>query len=74
MRSPLGKREGARPKARETAGISPMARGPADQSLHSQTSWRSGQSSANPSLRPNSLIYGKIQGIRADSGAAGLAL
>jgi hypothetical protein len=54
--SPLGIREGARPKARETAGISAIARGPPDQSPRSQTGWRSGQSSANPSLRPNSLI------------------
>jgi hypothetical protein len=72
--SPLGMREVARPKSREMAGNSPMARGSSDQSPDSQTGWRSGQSSASRSLRPNSLIYGKIQGIRADSGSSGLAM
>jgi hypothetical protein len=50
--------------------LCPSARG---KSLQQQTGWRSGQSSANPSLRPNSLIYGKIQGICADLGSRGLA-
>ena len=46
----------------------PSGRG---KSLQQRTGWRSGQSSANPSLRPNSLIYGKIQGICPDSGSRG---
>ena len=70
----LGRVASARPKPREIAGIFDPARPPPENSPDSRTSWRSGQSSANPPLCPNSLIYGKIPGIRADSGAAGLAI
>ena len=72
--SPLGMRNGARPKAREIAGMFDPARAQPESSPDARTGWRSGQSSANPSLRPDSLICGKIQGIRSDTGSAGLAI
>ncbi len=46
-----------------------MARAPAEDSPGSRTSWRGGQSRANPSLHSDSLIRGKVHGNRLDPGS-----
>jgi hypothetical protein len=54
--SPLRVRRGPRPKPRGMAGISPPARARGAQSTQPRTTWRWGQSGANPSLGLGSLI------------------
>ena len=74
-RSPLGMRKGARPRPRGIAGIS-QAVSECAQEVSATADWLAERAVQREpvSPRPNSLIYGKIQGIRADSGAAGLAI
>ena len=58
----------------ESRGFLRLCASARGKSLQRQTGWRSGQSGANPSLRPNSLYFPVDQGIRADSGSPGLAI
>jgi len=70
----LGCAKARRPRPRGIARFFGPAPDQPEDAPHAQTGWRSGQSRASPSLRRNSLIYGKIQGIRPDSGSVGLAI
>ena len=65
---------GARQEPRGIAGTIGPARAQPEGSPESRTGWRSRQSGATPSPRSNFLIYGRIQGICAAAGSAGLAI
>src|SRR5262245_15015409 len=55
------------PRPRDFAAYSGLDRVPTASLRETQTEWRRSESIANPSPAPNSLIYGKIQGISTDS-------
>jgi hypothetical protein len=69
-RPPLGCRRSARPKPRERAGNSLLTRAPAQRTPETQTTWRWGESGANPSLPVQQGKYrelSRIQGLRGAS-------